>query len=342
MKKEKMNSRERVLAALQREEPDKIPWIEDVVDFGLVQRLMTGKGAAGNQEQSHLQEVVREKTISDFLGRDNICLNMNPPEFCDKVLGSDGIWYYGQGHIRTESDLEKMDLPDPDADNFYHKAEAFVQQKGDFAACAGSRLGIASTYLSMGMENFFIQLIENPEFVLKVFKTYAEWLKIELRRLCEIGFDFLWICDDIAYKTGPMFSPSMYRDLFLPHLMEIAETITIPWLYHSDGNMLPFMEDWLSLGQSAINPIEPQAMDILKVKELFGDRVCVVGNIDVDLLAQGSPQEVVSEVREKLQKLAPGGGYIFASGNSIPSYVKPENLLAMSETFNQYRDLSSL
>jgi len=188
------------------------------------------------------------------------------------------------------------------------------------------------------MVNFFDQVIENPEFVIEVLERYTAWTKIVLKRICEIGFDFLWICDDIAYKTGPMISPKMYREMFLPHLKGVADVITIPWLYHSDGNLLPLMEDWLSLGQSAINPIEPQAMDINYVKETYGDRVCVVGNIDVHLLAQGTPKQVEAEVKKRICDLAPGGGYILSSGNSIPSYVKPENLLAMSETFKKYRD----
>lgn len=127
MSTENMNSRERVLAALHLEEPDMVPWIEDVVDFGLVQKLMPGKHPADVQTGSDCPEALQEKTISDFLGRDNICLNMNPPEFCDKILGADGILYYSEGHIRCEEDLEKMQLLDPNADSLYQTAETFVQ-----------------------------------------------------------------------------------------------------------------------------------------------------------------------------------------------------------------------
>ena len=79
-------------------------------------------------------------------------------------------------------------------------------------------------------------------------------------------------------------------------------------------------------------------MDICYVKNTYGERVCIVGNIDVDLLAQGTPEQVAAEVKKCIQDLAPGGGYILSSGNSIPSYAKPENVLAMSETFKKYRD----
>ena len=79
-------------------------------------------------------------------------------------------------------------------------------------------------------------------------------------------------------------------------------------------------------------------MDIRYVKSTYGDRVCIVGNIDVHLLAQGAPEQVALEVKHTIRNLAPGGGYILGSGNSIPSYAKPDNVLAMSETFKNYRD----
>ena len=333
-----MTSKERVLCAMRLEEPDRVPWVEEVIDQHAVFPLM-GKTPVKIVEASHdVKTAEEEKEVSRFLGRDNISYNIIAPVFCDKTLGTDGVCYYGKGHIQTEKDLDKLDLPNPTKDEFYRGAEEFVKNKEDFAACAVSRLGIASTYLSMGMENFFIQVIENPKFVIEVLKRYIDWAKIALQRACEIGFDFLWICDDIAYGSGPMISPQMYREMFLPHLKEAAEVITIPWLHHSDGNLLPIMEDWLSLGQTAINPIEPQAMDIQYVKSTYGDRVCIVGNIDVDLLAQGAPEQVAAEVKKCILNLAPGGGYILSSGNSIPSYAKPENVLAMSETFKKYRD----
>lgn len=333
-----MTSRERVLCAMRCEQPDMVPWIEEVVDRRAVYPLM-GKRPESIVDGVHdVRTAEEEKEISTFLGRDNITFNAIAPEFCDKTLGADGVYYYGRGHIRTEADLGLLQLPDPARDGTFQAAERFLAQKGDFAACAVSRLGLASTYLSLGMQNFFTQVIENPPFVLAVLKKYTQWAKAVLPRLCRMGFDFLWICDDIAYKTGPMISPAMYRNLFLPHLKEVAEAITIPWLCHSDGNLLPLMEDWLRLGQSAINPIEPQAMDIRHVKAVYGRRVCIVGNIDVDLLAQGTPAQVAAAVKACIRDLAPGGGYILASGNSIPSYAKPENVQAMADAFKQYRD----
>ena len=106
MKKDQMTSRERVLCAMRLEEPDKLPWIEEVVDRNAVFPLM-GKKPTEVVEGSHdVRTAEEEKAISAFLGRDNITFNAMPPEFCDKTLGADGVYYYGNGHIRSEEDLD--------------------------------------------------------------------------------------------------------------------------------------------------------------------------------------------------------------------------------------------
>jgi uroporphyrinogen decarboxylase len=100
--------------------------------------------------------------------------------------------------------------------------------------------------------------------------------------------------------------------------------------------MLPMMDIWLKLGQSGIHPIEPEAMDIRQLKKEYGSRVCLIGNVDVDLLSTGTPEEIEKVVRELIRDIAPGGGYILSSGNSIPSYAKVQNVIAMGEALHEY------
>lgn len=77
-------------------------------------------------------------------------------------------------------------------------------------------------------------------------------------------------------------------------------------------------------------------MDIIQVKRDYGEKVCVVGNVDLNLLSNAKPDEVEEEVRRKIETLAPGGGYIIASGNSLPGYVKVENVKRMVEAILKY------
>jgi uroporphyrinogen-III decarboxylase len=140
----------------------------------------------------------------------------------------------------------------------------------------------------------------------------------------------------MAMKSGPMISPQMIDEHFIPEMLKVAGSIGVPWFTHSDGNMFPMMDIWLKLGQNGIHPIEPEAMDIHLVKKEYGSRVCLIGNVDVDLLSTGTADEIEKAVRELIHDIAPGGGYILSSGNSIPSYAKVENVIAMGQALKEY------
>jgi uroporphyrinogen decarboxylase len=136
--------------------------------------------------------------------------------------------------------------------------------------------------------------------------------------------------------TGPFFSPKFFRQLMVPRIRKIAEKITLPWVHHSDGNILPLLDDLIALGIKGIHPVEKAAMDINHVKERYGNKLCLLGNIDVNTLSSGTPEEVGEEVRKRIKEDAPGGGYIVSSGNSIAAYCKPENVLAMAAAIQKY------
>jgi len=91
---------------------------------------------------------------------------------------------------------------------------------------------------------------------------FSEWSAEIARYLSDLGFDAVIVCDDLASKSGPMFSPQIVREVFLPRMRKVASNIKLPWVYHSDGNIAPLLDDLLSLGMNAIANIEPGAMDI--------------------------------------------------------------------------------
>ena len=209
-------------------------------------------------------------------------------------------------------------------------AEEFVRHKGDRSAWYITRIGIFPTTLSMGLETFSLALYEDREFIQTVLDAYVDWSVTVAQRVCDLGFDVYVSTDDMAFRTGPFFSPEVFRELVLPGYRRVAEHISIPWVLHSDGNMLPFMDDLLELGIDGMHPIEKEAMDIVEVKRQYGDRLCLLGNVDLNILGMGTPQDVENEVRFLIDNVGPGGGYILSSGNSLAAYVRPENANAMS------------
>ncbi len=100
----------------------------------------------------------------------------------------------------------------------------------------------------------------------------------------------------------------------------------------------------INTGIDGIHPLDPEAgMNIKEVKEKFGDRVCVIGNIDTGkVLSESSPDVVEETVKKTILEVAPGGGYMIASANSIHSKVKPENYIAMLKAARKYGNYSHL
>ena len=338
-----MNSRERVLAALARRQPDRVPRVEFGIDLALVERLMPDRAFSVKPEEGsaaclerNIYTVDEAKAIAEFLHLDNISYTLRAPVYADRREGVDGRPFYADGLIRTPEDLPLLSLPDPYDDELYAEAAEFAAQKGDFAACLVTRIGIFPTMLSLGIRNFSYALYDDPQFIETVLDTYCDWTAAVAERVCQLGFDVFVSTDDMAHKQGPLFSPAVFRDLVLPRYQRVSQNITLPWVVHTDGNVLPFVEYLIDVGVTGLHPIENGAMDIRQMKREYGDRLCLLGNVDLNILGLGTPDDVDREVRELIRDIGPGGGYIVTSGNSLASYLDPANVVALSEAVLKY------
>jgi uroporphyrinogen decarboxylase len=136
-------------------------------------------------------------------------------------------------------------------------------------------------------------------------------------------------------------SPDHFREFFLPGIQEVVRTAKEMNAYvikHTDGNIGPILDMIVDTGIDGLHPLDPEAgMDIAAVKEAYGDRICVIGNIDTGrLLSESTPSEVEEEVHRTIERVAPGGGYILSSANSIHVKVRPENYEAMLRVARRY------
>jgi uroporphyrinogen decarboxylase len=98
----------------------------------------------------------------------------------------------------------------------------------------------------------------------------------------EVGVDLIWSFADLAFKTGPMFSPRVHRRLLLPRPRPVADAIRatgLPWIFHSGGNLMPVIDDLLALGMNGLHPSEPGATDNNEMKRRFFRCLCLAGNI---------------------------------------------------------------
>ncbi|MCX6150941.1 MAG: nucleoside 2-deoxyribosyltransferase [Ignavibacteriales bacterium] len=199
------------------------------------------------------------------------------------------------------------------------------------------------TWEMMGFETFSISLFENPELIEALNNKVGELVLSMFENMVQQeNVDVLWYSDDIAYTNGLLVSPIILDQLFFPWLKKIgdlAKQYNKPLIYHTDGILYDVFDKIIECGVDAIHPIEPKSMDILEVKKRYGDKLCVIGNVEVDLLARGTVEEIENSVKEKIKSVGQSGGYCLGSSNSIPEYVKYENYLAMLRATKEYGDL---
>ena len=243
------------------------------------------------------------------------------------------------GIISNLNDFEKYTFPaisDFDYTNF-EKVKSLlpdgmgvVGQYGDI---------FTMTWEMMGFESFSIALFENEgliktlndrlgELVLSMFEYFAQSDIV----------DVLWYSDDIAYTNSLMVSPQVLDKYFFPWLTkigELAKQYNKPLIYHTDGILYDVMDKIIDCGVDALHPIEPKAMNIADVKKRYGSKLCLIGNIDVDLLSRGTIDDIRKNVIKNIEEAGYNGGYCVGSGNSIPEYVKLENYIAMIETVKE-------
>lgn len=325
-----LNSRERVLTALDLKIPDRIPYCELEVDEVFSNNLL-GINEKAKPQAGMNRPIEKEKRISKALGKDNVIYFFSAPTFCEEGEGKDNRTFYVDGVIKTKNDLKKVILPNPNRKSLYYEAIDFVKGKEDFAACVVTNLGIDPVIKSIGSITFLYALHDNVSLIEDLLSLYVDWEKVVLRNLQNIGFDVIWAADDFAYNTGLLFSPEVFRKVVLPQIKETADCIELPWIYHTDGNIWEIVEELLDLGMNGLHPIDPNSMDIFEFKRVYGKRICLVGNLDVNLLSGNNNEEIISGTTKLINEIGKDGGYIFSSGNSITSYCKVENVLLMSD-----------
>ena len=191
------------------------------------------------------------------------------------------------------------------------------------------------TWEMMGFETFSLAIYENPDLVKVLNDTIGELVLSMFEYFAQSdAVDAIWYSDDIAFTQGLLVSPDTLHKYFFPWLKRIgdlARKANKPFLYHTDGLLWDVFDDIVACGVDAIHPIEPKAMDIEEVKRRYGDKLCLLGNVDVDILARGSRDEIRRIVKENVEKVGYNGGYCIGSGNSIPEYVLYENYVALLE-----------
>jgi uroporphyrinogen decarboxylase len=191
-----------------------------------------------------------------------------------------------------------------------------------------------------GIDKLLIDFYKNPKFARKLMDKIGKACQNIAKAMIDVGVDVLFVTDDYADSHGPLMSPKFFREFELPYLkgiVNIGKKNGVPVLKHSDGNLYPILDDIVNSGISGLHPMEPGAMDLADVKEKYGDKICLLGNVDCRyVLPYGSEEDVRKDVRRCIDAAGKGGGFILTSSNSLHANVKVENIYTMVDEARKY------
>ncbi len=363
--------RKRFFAAVNLEEPDTVPMMELGIDPPIVEQI-TGEKIGGLSIQAASAEDVDTwedgfkkamTTVKAYrkLGLDAVAISdyalcrrgyrpkfLNKDTFIDewgRIMKSRGdtktTWWFA-GTIGNPKDLERYEPPDPHAPGRMEILEAVVKEVGEKTAVIG--MGHASFMFSWeirgGIDKLAVDFYRNPGFAEKLMGKVAGTCLGWVKMMMDAGVDLLLIGDDYADNHGPLISPQLFRKFELPHLKRVVQEAKrrgIPVIKHSDGNLYPILDDIIDTGIAGLHPLEPGAMEIGDVKERYGHRIFVGGNVDCrNILPYGTEKDVRKDVRRVIDTASSGGGHILASSNSLHANVKAENVLTMVRETRKY------
>ncbi len=353
-----MKPRERVLKALMHEEPDRVPLFELAVSPLVLGKIFNKKPEeclsiyAGWEKEFDLYEKLGldSSTVYTLMFNPKNARGLDKDRYVDSwgriysanVSASYISHFYMGGYLTTPEKYEEFPRLDPLDSWGIEQFKIAVKAAGDRilpVAAVGSIWEVQGE--ALGWENMFRYIFTNPQFVKRVLADSTKFL-IELGKACiDLGAEVLLDWDDYGYTHGPMISPKHFEQFIYPCLKKAADTFHKKGAFlmvHSDGDIRLLMDLIIKAGVDAIQPLEPKAgMDIGEVAEKWGEKICLVGNIDVShLLPFGTPEEVAREVRRAINAAAPGGGYLLGSGHQINDWCKPENFLAQIKTAKKF------
>jgi len=242
--------------------------------------------------------------------------------------------------IRTFEDLENYVPPDVNALSMKKIESVSKRIGGKKMIISGIGMEGTFSYQLMGFKGFLKALYMNSEVAERVNDMILSFT-IELgKRMIEAGVEAIWLGDDYGYGKSTFVAPEIIRKFAIPRLRLIVKVFHKAGAYvikHSDGNINLVMKDIVETGVDAIHPIEPDVMDIGGIKDLYGDKVCLWGNIDCSkVLQDGTTDQVANEVRECIKRASYGDGHILGSSHSLHQKVKIRNVLIMIKAARKY------
>lgn len=319
-----MKPRERILQILRGRKPDRVPRFEIWIDA--LQGQLGADDSAG---------------VYACVGQD--CVMMPTCDSPDSNAWSDGVDEWGRlwrdgmfvdGVVDSPADLARYSPPLEHADRDFDadRIRAVRAAYPDHCLIYGTHIGpFTAAFMAMGFERFLSRLLHDPAFVCRVLEARTEWCIAVYRRAASLGAEVLVLGDDAGHNHGPLISPKMWRRYILPLHRRIVDSLPVPVIWHSDGNIEALLPMAVEAGFAGVHGLDPLAgMHLGRIKQTYGKELVLAGNVDSRVLFGSDLSAVREEVDRCIEQGAPGGGYMLASCNSICEGMNPA---AVAELF---------
>ncbi|OIO93269.1 MAG: hypothetical protein AUK03_08360 [Anaerolineae bacterium CG2_30_64_16] len=344
----------RLLTALNHQEPDRVPHIElwvtsqAVYEYVLERKLLYVIGDAAEGGQSITPEDDVEFALRQ--GEDAVLCNLNWRPNNVFRLAEDGTRHYVDGEIKTWADLESKLDPPPSLDDQLRHLERYL------VAAQGTGVGVIanltsffdSAMLAIGVTDSLYMFYDNRPLVERLMDILLTHQERVMRAVIDrFGDDLalVMVNDDIGHNSGLLIRPQMFLQIF-PHRMKRliapAKAHGLKVLMHTDGKLDTILPILYEVGIDANHPVEPESNDIVELKKRWAGKMALIGNVHTPLLAFGAKDEIEAKVKEYCEKLGPGGGWVCGSSTSIMDGIPPENFVAMIQAVHKYGRYGSL
>ena len=347
-----MSPRERVLAAISRRPPDRVPKTASFTPAALETfRQNTGADDPVEYFRMEPRSVGFNATTAtpDFSGY----LGLLPPGTTiteHGVAHVPGNFYHFTKmvhplrNMRTVSELQEYPWPDMQADYRHSDLECRTKALHDGGQFVQGGVGhiFELAWGMRGMEQLFIDFSENPDFASALLDRITLDNCFIARRMAEAGADMLVLGDDVGMQDRLMMSPAAWRRWLKPCLARVIAAgrqvnPSIHVFYHTDGNVLPIIPDLIEVGLTVLNPVQPECMDPAALKKEYGDVLAFWGTIGTQTtMPFGTPEEVERTVRERIETVGEGGGLVLAPTHTLEPDVPWENILAFFNAVEKY------
>lgn len=246
-------------------------------------------------------------------------------------------------HVRSLNDLHAYPFPDtgdPYRARSLEREVASWHARGLAVSGNLPHLGgelFEAAWRLRGLENFLLDLVERPDWAGYLLDRLAALARRNAEALAAAGVDVLALDDDIGMPGTMFISPAMWRRFFKPRMAGIiaaARAIKpdLRVLYHSDGYFAPILGDLIEIGVNAINPLQPEHMDAVRIRRQFGPRLALWGTVGhQNLFGWGTPEEIRREVKMRVETLGRAGLILCPAYDVDTPDIPWENVMAFLE-----------